>query len=174
MKRIAEDPIGERAVEVRASVKPRLALSSASVDESEFVDAVHHAFPYEEPALAVALTRQALRISANAAFMVLHEALFPPAPHEPTGGGAGAALEVLSTSMSHPLKKALLSVAERVCSGERLSFDDASHLLRRIEPFHGQYNALAIGYRAYDGSRPGVGKLYTTILGRWQRQRWLD
>lgn len=176
MKRIVDGPTGERAFDLRACAKARLALSSEVTDESEFIDAVHHAFPYDDAALATALTRQALHISANAAFMVLHEVLFPPEESTSAGAGAGAraALDVLNASMSHPLKGALLSVAERLRAGERLSLEEVANLLRRIESFHGQYNALAIGYRAYAGTMPGVGKLYTSILGRWQRQRWLD
>lgn len=175
MKRVAEDRLHASGLAPKSYANLGFhGLQSVPADEFGFVDAIHRAFPYADRQLAAELTQQSLRISVNSAFMVLHEVVFPSEPGMRWSPGQQAALQVLDSKLRHPLKGVLLPLARPLITGERLEQQAALVLLRRIEPFHGQYNALAIGYRAHDGLKPEVGRLYTSILGRWQRQRWLD
>ena len=139
------------------------------MDELDFINSIEYSFPYEDSSKAEALARQAVAISPNAAFMILHEVVHAPEEVAADAPGRTAALHQLERCFRHPLAAPLLPVAKRVMRGESLSPPEAIDTLQRIAPFQGQYNALAFAYSACPGPHGDAAQTYRAIVQRWQQ-----
>lgn len=138
------------------------------MDEQEFIETIDCQFPYDDGGKAEALTKQALAISPNAAFMILHEVVHAPSNVSADAPGRTAALRRLEHSFRHPLAAPLLPVAKRVLRGEHLTPPETIDKLQRIAPFPGQYNALAIVYLSCKQRHQAAHETYTSIVSQWR------
>ncbi len=134
--------------------------------EEEFIRGIDCAFPYEERAAAARVIEEGAGLSANAAFMTLHEICRPPVRRRV---GRELQLELLAAwraRFDHPLAGPVLRAARAIIEGEPLPGAEAIAAMRAIESHPGQYNALAIvGFACEDEA---VARVCEEILARWR------
>jgi hypothetical protein len=121
---------------------------AGSMNEDEFISMVDCAFPYEDEAEARRLIALAPAISSNACFMVAEELSRPP-------GGARATSEVrlgllhqLRSAFDHPLREAVLAVAEKAILGGNIDLPAARALLGQVRLYPNQFCAMNVVYFA--------------------------
>jgi hypothetical protein len=137
------------------------------MDESEFITRIDCDFPYDAPIQWRKLSAMAPRISANSAFMVLHEICRVPRSEKMNRARAECSLSHVRRRFRHPALRVILPAIESYLSGEKLRPAKAAALMRRLAKHIGQYNALAICYlSAYDPDGK-LDSLYEQIISHW-------
>lgn len=138
--------------------------------EADFISAIDCCFPYEDTARATELIEEACSISADAAFMVVHELARRPCSSKVVDSVCLALLEQLDHRFSHPLKDMVLNVARRMVRRQSLPFEEFTKCMHQVACHRGQYNALAVIYFACndDYCLAAADELHEAILARWR------
>jgi hypothetical protein len=137
--------------------------------ELEFIDSIDCAFPYESAEKWRPLVEKGTAISANAAFMILHELCRLPRGVSVPKESIYAILDYWVESFQHPICVSILPIAKSVIDGEQVSVDKAIRTMREIAPYQGQYNALAIPYFACDDTDGFAEALRKKITTKWEK-----
>ena len=140
--------------------------------EAEFIEAIDCRFPYDDEQLASALIDEACAISANAAYMVVHELARRPVGNEATDARCLQLLDLVDARFVHPAKERVLGVARRMVRRERVRFDECAAILRDVGRHRDQFNALAIVCIAgEEGQMEAIQRLHDDIVADWMRSR---
>ena len=108
------------------------------------------------------------RVSANAAYMVLHELCRPPRSATVSNTQCRQILRHLERRFRHPLLSGLRNLVLTVMRGERLSVSAAAAAMRKVSRYPGQYNMLAICYFSSDDRNGRLDRLYQATAARWE------
>lgn len=151
--------------------------------EAEFINEIDCQFPYSDRERALALASEGLGISTEAAFRVVYEVCNLPRSvaedieaHEAMrvmlNQTRHDVLARIERGLSHQLKGLVLQVARDVVDEKRMKRADQIALMRRIEPFRGQYAALQIVLGAGDPDEEWddeLDRVYDEIVAAWDR-----
>ncbi len=137
--------------------------------EQAFIEAIDCCFPYEDTELAMALLQEGCAISANAAFMVLHELARRPSTSTVTDEVCHHLLDAFEAQFEHPLRPLMVKVARRMINGEALRRSECLDAMAQVAQHPGQYAAL--GTLHFSG-RPEdwdtVCDQYEAIVAAWR------
>jgi hypothetical protein len=139
------------------------------MSESEFIERIDCRFPYRRQMEWRRLSARAARISANAAFMVVHEACRPPRSVELGADQARAIVSHLRRRFRHPLLRVLAPAIQAHISGRELRPSKAASLMRKVAAHADQYNALALCYLCADDSAGVLDQIYNQVVSKWRR-----
>ena len=137
------------------------------MSESEFIDSIKCAFPYENRERAIALIDASCSISANAAFAVVDEISRPPFGAKTDPALSLDLLSLLEAKLLHPLTRPVIDLARKLVRSEQIPVADAISLLREIEPYPGQYSALSVAYFASDDTAGLADQEHSRIRAMW-------
>jgi hypothetical protein len=138
------------------------------MNESEFISHIDCAFPYNDLPEWQRLVRLGATLSANAAFMVLHEICIPPRSAQVTSTQQLEMIDYWSSRFSHPLANQIRAVAIGRIAGERLDIDAASRVFKLVADHPGQYNALNIVYFSCGEFDELTEQFKSAVTNRWQ------
>ncbi|OOG45630.1 hypothetical protein [Rhodanobacter sp. C01] len=137
--------------------------------EIEFIREMDCRFPYEDWEKCLSLMELGASISANSAFMVLHEICRPPRSKKIKVHLLKALLDAWQERFTHPLVQVVLPAAEALMHRKTISVIDALNTMRSVARYQDQYNALALPYFASDDDvDETVEALYKETILRWQ------
>ncbi|MDX2033712.1 MAG: hypothetical protein SF339_23755 [Blastocatellia bacterium] len=134
--------------------------------EEEFIRGIDCAFPYDDRAAAERVIEEGAALSANAAFMALHEICRPSASRRVERELQWELLAAWRARFDHPLAGPVLRAARAIIEGAPLAAAEALEVMRAIESHPGQYNALAIVSFACEDE--AVARVCEEILARWR------
>ena len=137
------------------------------MSESEFIDSIKCAFPYEDRQRATDIAEKSCLISPNAAFAVADEISRPPFGTTPDPGLCLELLSLLASRVSHPLMTPVIGLATKLVKDEQVSVAEAISVIREIERYPGQYSALSIAYFASDDIAGLADQEYSRITSAW-------
>jgi hypothetical protein len=145
------------------------------MNEQEFINEIDCRFPYTDTDRAIGLIKSACAISANAAFMVVHELVRIPRSVVVPQAQRELLLNRVEAALDHPLKQLVIDIARRRINNLPVSESDASDAMRQIGQFPDQYNALAIAYFSCESSTDdelgAVDSAYKEVEGEWRGRR---
>ena len=137
--------------------------------ESGFIQSIQCNFPYHDRLRAMEIVGMACSISPNAAFAVADEVSRPPYGEVPDPAICFDVLAYLESNLQHPLTKPVIELARLLVAGGQgaVSVEDSVRVLRQVEPFPGQYNALSIAYFAADDIDGIADAEHSRIRAAW-------
>jgi hypothetical protein len=111
----------------------------------------------------------ACSISPNAAFAVADEVSRPPYGDVPDPEICFEVLTYLESNLQHPLTKPVVALARLLVAGGQgaVSVEDSVRVLRQVEVFPGQYNALSVAYFAADDIDGIADAEHSRIRAAW-------
>ncbi len=138
--------------------------------EAEFIEAIDGRFPYGDERLALELIDEGCAISANAAYMVVHELARRPHGNKAADARCLQLLDLVDARLAHPVKDLVLGVARRMVRRERVPLDECAAIMREVGMYRDQCNALAVVYLACDDDQmETVERLYADVIAAWKR-----
>lgn len=137
------------------------------MSEAEFIQSIDCCFPYAKPLEWRRLSARASRISANAAFMVIHEICRAPRSISVSPQQAQAILGHLRRRFRHPLLPRIEPAIQAYLSGRRLRQSQVERLIRLVSGYRDQYNALALCYFAADDRGGRLDRSYNKVVANW-------
>ena len=137
------------------------------MNEVEFIDSIDCQFSYDTEEKWRTLITQAVNISPNAAFMILHEICRPP--RRVDHNVLEAILRQWRQQFSHPLVEVVLPAAESMMSGKELPVAECMDIMRVVAAYKHQYNALSIPYFACNDTNGEAENLRQKIISEWRK-----
>ena len=138
--------------------------------EAEFLAAIDCRFPYDDQSTAHALIEEGCAISADAAFMVVHELARRPRGATTSDATCLALLECFDEQFSHPIKSNVLDVARRMVRRQSVACDELRAVMHAIAQYPGQYNALGlVSFAAEDDCMEAIEAMYNDIVRAWEQ-----
>ncbi len=141
--------------------------NSQNMLESEFIASIDCRFPYGRPIKWRRVVSQSSAISANAAFMVIHEVCRPPRHVKLPEARTREILHFLLKRFRHPLIRILMPAIDSHIQGKNLPVSKAANLMRQVAKYPHQYNALAICYLSCNDKNGTLEPIYERIVGDW-------
>jgi hypothetical protein len=138
------------------------------MNEADFISKIDCSFPYEQPLAWRRLSTIAPRLSANAAFMVMHELCRVPRSQQVSKAQARKIIAHLKRRFRHPLLKVIQPAVDAHIENKKLSLSRAESLMRRVSKYPNQYNALALCYFAAYDRNDRLEASYHAAVTRWQ------
>jgi hypothetical protein len=135
--------------------------------ETEFIETIDCRFPYADETKWRSLIGTGTSISANAAFMVLHEICRPPRSCDVPVELRQQMLGEWATSFRHPLVATVLPVAKAMVCNQEISLEQSMQTMREIAAYPNQFWALSIAYFACDDPTGQVDVLHQKIIDGW-------
>lgn len=140
--------------------------------EEEFISEVDCEFPYEQHDRAVALIHEAVTISPNAAFMVVHELVRRPRGSNVTAEACLNLLNVIDARFEHPLKRLVFDLANRMILGSRIDASESLSAMRQIGEHRSMFNALNIAYfsgnsEMSEADKKAYEEVYDRVIVSW-------
>lgn len=141
------------------------------MNEAEFIASIDCAFPYGNPIRWRRLSASAARISANAAFTVLHEICRVPRSRTDlvSESQRRAMVSHLRRRFRHAVLRTIEPAVAAFLAGKTLRPMAAAALMRKLAAHPGQYSALDICYFSAD-ERQGathVERAYERTVQAW-------
>jgi hypothetical protein len=136
--------------------------------EAEFIGHIDCAFPYDDPPRARALIERAPAVSANAAFMVMHELARIPASVTVSPESRRDLLNHLRAHLNHPLAVLVSRLAEEMIAGRPVPVAEANTAMQAIAKHPGQYAALAIACFSCDDPEGIADVTYANVVRSWE------
>jgi hypothetical protein len=138
--------------------------------EAQFIEAIDCRFPYADERHALELIDEGCAISANAAYMVVHELARRPHGNKLADSTCLKLLDLVDARFTHPVKDLVLGVARRMVQRERVPLEECAAIMRDVGRHRDQYNALAVVYFACeDDQMETVERLHDDIIAAWRR-----
>ncbi|RJF88608.1 hypothetical protein D3874_17720 [Oleomonas cavernae] len=136
--------------------------------EIEFINEIDCCFPYNDEARWTELIARGVRISPNAAFMVLHEICRPPNLARVTPTKLRQILAHWRGSFDHPLLEMMVGVAEAMIEGRELPVQEVIDWMHRVAEYRDLYTALGILNCASEDADGLVQTTYENIVRQWR------
>ena len=137
---------------------------------ADFITAIDCRFPYDDQSAAHALIDEACAISADAAYMVVHELARRPGSSTTPDETCLALLDRLDRQLVHPAKSAVVAVARRMIRRESVALDELTNVMRVISRHAGQFNALAlVTFACEDDDVAAVKAIHDQVVEGWSR-----
>jgi hypothetical protein len=138
------------------------------MNEIEFIDGIDCKFPFDDMAACKRLIKQALSISSNAAFMILHEIARAPRGKKVSVERLYEILEVWDQEFEHPLKSLLIGITHTMLKNQDLPVEDVLSAMDEIAKYRYEYSALNIAYFSCDDIDNIVDDKWQSIVNNWE------
>jgi len=135
------------------------------MNELEFIQRIDCNFPYNNREKCSALIAQAVSISDNCAFMVLHELVRPPKKVQPSL--IKELYEEWKNTFNHPLVEEIEVSVNALLNNVSLETSKGLEIMKKVENYPGQYNALALAYYSTNEKSGKVKSKHNSILRAW-------
>jgi len=139
------------------------------MDEGKFIASIDCCFPYSNPNKARLLAEEAMKISPNAVFMVMHELARLPKSKRSSQSERLVILEFIEGTFVHPLGGIIASLTRKMILKKKTSIQESIHLIQVVGKHNGCYNALNLAYFANDSASPLVDQAYDVVKESWER-----
>jgi hypothetical protein len=136
--------------------------------EVEFIQKIDCRFPYDEIGLAEALVDEGCQISANSAFMIVHELARRPRSCQTTDGRCLELLDRVDRQFHHPLKDLVVPLARRMIHKAPIAIWEAVEAMEVVGRFTGQMNALSVAYCSPTDHSDELDMIYDKIVATWK------
>lgn len=136
--------------------------------EIEFIESIDCNFPYKSRKRWKEAIKTGNAISANAAFMSLHEICRPPASANIQPEQQFSMVGFWGKNFNHALKEPMMNCAKRMTQKNYLQSNEAIELMNIISAYPGQYNALGIASASVEDDFEKVEEAYQNIIDQWE------
>ncbi len=138
------------------------------MNEVEFIDSFDCKFPYHDKAAWTGIIHESCKISANAAFAVLHEICRPPNSAQVSSSQLREIAEYWVRKVNFPLAHEVSKVAYRMIDNDSISVVDAMETMNLVAQHKNQYSALAIVYFSCNDAEGKADSTYEAIVSSWR------
>lgn len=138
--------------------------------EVKFIAQIDCRFPYSNSKKARVLVKQALNISPNAVFMVMHELARLPKGTRSSQSERLIVLEFIEERFVHPLSGIAANLTRRMIRKKKTSAQQAVNFIAAIESFPECYNALNLACFANDSASQLVDRAYDVVKKNWEQK----
>jgi hypothetical protein len=136
------------------------------MNEIDFIESIDASFPYRDENKYHKIIENSVKISDNAAFMILYEICF--APKEVSKQTRLNIISIWDNKYNHPVKKDLIEVGKLLIEGRGIKIATALKLMNKISRYNKLYNALNIIYGASNEPNKKLDILYEEITNKWK------